>query len=317
MAGLILALLVTTGTRTTIVLLVAPLAIALGARRQLAARSVRLALLGPATVAATLLFGGAFIGISGADTELLQERLAILRASGDTSGDASYNERRDQTKVAWDRFESAPILGAGPGTTFEWRTQDGVPVSNSFLDTPWCFQPSSGSSACRLCVRAREVLSFLSRLRRLEEVGIGQLALTGYLAVVLAITPLVLPFHDKAFSFGLLLVLALALQEARANSVRRSHGRTPGREGRALRLGAWRTSPRLSPPLRRCPRARRRRRRTGERCGPAIATPNDRSIVKGIRSGATSGPETRRGRAVIVAPIVRRIVRRRSTRSSR
>jgi hypothetical protein len=72
LAGLILALLVTTGTRTTIVLLVAPLAIALGARRQLAARSVRLALLGPATVAATLLFGGAFIGISGADTELLQ-----------------------------------------------------------------------------------------------------------------------------------------------------------------------------------------------------------------------------------------------------
>jgi hypothetical protein len=216
LAGLILALLVTTGTRTTIVLLVAPLAIALGARRQLAARSVRLALLGPATVAATLLFGGAFIGISGADTELLQERLAILRASGDTSGDASYNERRDQTKVAWDRFESAPILGAGPGTTFEWRTQDGVPVSNSFLDTPWCFQPSSGSSACRLCVRAREVLSFPSRLRRLEEVGIGQLALTGYLAVVLAITPLVLPFHDKGFSFGLLLVLALALQEARA-----------------------------------------------------------------------------------------------------
>ena len=61
LAAAILALLVATGTRTTIVLLVAPLAIALGARRQLATRSVRLALLGPVMVAATLLVGLAFV----------------------------------------------------------------------------------------------------------------------------------------------------------------------------------------------------------------------------------------------------------------
>jgi O-antigen ligase len=217
LAGLILALLVSTGTRTTIVLLVAPLAIALGARRQLATRSMRLAVLAPVTVTATLLFGVAFIGIGGADTDFLQKRLEILRATGDTSEDASYNERREQTKIAWDRFESAPILGAGPGTTFEWKTQDGLRVSSSFLDTPLVFPAKFGLLG--LAVFAFVIAkywSFLRRLRRVEEVGIGQLALTGYLAVVLAITPLVLPFDDKGFSFGLILVLALALQEARA-----------------------------------------------------------------------------------------------------
>jgi O-antigen ligase len=145
LAGLILALLVATGTRTTIVLLVAPLAIALGARRKLATRSVRLALLGPVVVTATLLFGLAFVGISGANTESLQERLEVLRSTGDSGGDASYNERVDQSEVAWERSESSVILGAGPGTTFQRKTQDGVLVSSTFLDPPLTSRRSSGS----------------------------------------------------------------------------------------------------------------------------------------------------------------------------
>src|SRR5215207_2023176 len=88
LGGLVLALLVSTGTRTTFVLLVAPLAIALGVRRQRVTRSMRLALLAPLTVTASLVFGLAFIGISGADTEVLQERIDILEATGKTSGDA-------------------------------------------------------------------------------------------------------------------------------------------------------------------------------------------------------------------------------------
>jgi hypothetical protein len=217
LAGVILALLVMTGTRTTFVLLVAPLAIALGARPKLVTRSMRLAVLGPVTLTATLLFGVAFIGISGADTEMLQKRIEILKETGDTSGDASYNERREQTEIAWDRFESAPIVGAGPGTTFEWKTQNGIPVSSSLLDTPLVFPAKFGLLGLAVCAFVlAKYWSFLRRLRRLEDVGIGQLALTGYLAVVLAITPLVLPFDDKGFSFGLILVLALALQEARA-----------------------------------------------------------------------------------------------------
>jgi hypothetical protein len=168
LAGLILALLVVTGTRTMIVLLVAPLAIALGARRQLATRSVRLALLGPLVVTATLLFGLAFVGISGANTESLRERLEVLRSTGDSAGDASYNERVQQSEVAWERFESSVILGAGPGTTFQWKTQDGVLVSSTFLD-PLTFPAKFGLLGLAVFAFAlAKYWLFLSGLRRLE-----------------------------------------------------------------------------------------------------------------------------------------------------
>jgi O-Antigen ligase len=217
LAGLILALLVTTGTRATMVLLVVPLAIVVGARRQVTTRSMRLVVVAPVTVIATLLLGVAFIGVSGADTEVLQERIEILEATGKTSGDASYNERRTQASVASDRFESAPFLGVGPGSTFEWRTHDGILVSSSLIDTPLAFPAKFGLLGLAVLAFAlAKYWSFLMRLRRVVEVGIGQLALTGYLAVVVAITPFGMPFDDKGLSFGLILVLALALQEARA-----------------------------------------------------------------------------------------------------
>jgi O-antigen ligase len=169
LVGLILTLLVVTGTRTMIVLLVAPLAIALGARRQLATRSVRLALLGPLVVTATLLFGLAFVGISGANTESLRERLEVLRSTGDSAGNASYNERVQQSEVAWERIESSVILGAGPGTTFQWKTQDGVLVSSTFLDTPLTFPAKFGLLGLAVFAFAlAKYWSFLSRLRRLE-----------------------------------------------------------------------------------------------------------------------------------------------------
>ena len=123
----------------------------------------------------------------------------------------------DQSEIARERFESSVIFGAGPGKTFQWKTQDGVLSSSSVIDTSLSFPAKFGLLGLAVFAFAlAKYWSFLSRLRRLEQVGVAQLALTGYLAVIVAITPLFLPFEDKGFSFGLILVLALALQEARA-----------------------------------------------------------------------------------------------------
>ena len=213
-AGLILALLVATGNRSTLVLLVAPVAIAFGARRYLATRTVRLAFLAPLAVAATLVFALVIVGVTGANMEYLNKRLEILQGTGQSASDASYNERIQQSNVAWNTLRSAPAFGTGPGTTFEWTTQDRRRVESPLLDTPLTFPAKFGLLGLLvLAFVVAKYISFVRRMRRGRDPTIPQLALIGYLMFVVVITPLVMPLDDKGLSFGLILLVALALQE--------------------------------------------------------------------------------------------------------
>jgi hypothetical protein len=58
--------------------------------------------------------------------------------------------------------------------------------------------------------------SFTRILARRREPTVAQLALVGYLAVVASSAILNNPLEDKGLSFGLILVLALVLGEAKA-----------------------------------------------------------------------------------------------------
>jgi hypothetical protein len=216
LAASLLAMLVATSTRTTFALVIVPLAIAVGMRRQLTARSVRLVAAGPIAVVLTLALTQAAFVVTGANQDVLQERLEILKSTGDEKKDASYNDRVMQTRVAWAAFKENPIVGAGPGTTFEWKPQGSRELRSSFvLDTPVTFLAKFGLlGLVALPIIFAKYFSFVLALARRREPSVAQLALRAYLAVVVALAIFKPPFEDKGLSLGLILLLALALREA-------------------------------------------------------------------------------------------------------
>lgn len=213
LASLILALLLITGNRATLVLVLAPLAIALGARRHRLTRSVRVAFVGPVAIAVTLVVAAVGVRIAGADEASLARRLDILRSTA-SSSDASYRERLGQAEVAWSVATSNPILGRGPGTVFVWSTVDRRQVSSFVLDTPLTFPAKFGFVGLLILVYVVwKYWSFVRSLIRLQGPTIASLALIAYMAIIAGTALGVSPLEDKGLSFGLMLMLALALGE--------------------------------------------------------------------------------------------------------
>jgi O-antigen ligase len=216
-AGAVASLLVSTGTRSTLVLLVAPLVIAVASRHRRATRSFRLAAIAPAAVGLALLFTVGVVLATGANKQYLRDRVSLLAASGNSASDASANDRRQEGRVAWDVFKSSPIFGVGPGHLFEWTPQGGQPRSTFVMDTPLTFFSKFGIAG--LVVLLFVVMRFWRFVRRLTR-GLpdplaSNLALVGYLGVVVASAALAPPFEDKGLSLALILLLAIALADRR------------------------------------------------------------------------------------------------------
>ena len=186
--------------------------------------------LAPVAVAATLVFALVIVNAAGANMEYLSKRVEILKGSGQSASDASYNERIQQTNVAWNTFQSAPAFGTAPGTTFQWVTQDRKPVAGSLLDTPLTFPAKYGLLGLLVLAFAIvKYVSFVRGIRRGRDPTVVQLALIGYLIFVALISPLVMPLDDKGLSFGLILLVALALHELNGHA--RHTGMQPARSG--------------------------------------------------------------------------------------
>jgi len=214
-AAAILALLFSTGTRSTLALIVVPLAIALLLRRERVNRTMRLVALGPLAAVLTLALALAVIGVIGANTEYLEDRLALVTVTANPDEDLSYNDRVEQSRVAFDAFKAHPVLGTGPGTRFDWVTHDGQQMSDFILDTPMTFPAKFGALGLLvLLFLIATFFAFARRLGRGRPPTVAYLALLGYLAVVAALVVVAPPFEDKGLSFALLLILALALTEA-------------------------------------------------------------------------------------------------------
>jgi hypothetical protein len=234
LSAMVLALLLITGTRLNLVLLAAPLAIAFGARRYRATRALRLAFLGPVALALTLGLGIVAFRLSNADEQQLAGRITVLESTGSLT-DQSYVERLRQGRAAWRVFESNPVLGAGAGTDFEWQTVSGTRISSFTLDTPLSFPAKFGLVGLGvLLIVIGGYWSFTKRLIREYGASTEQLALVGYLAVAAASGVAGMPFDDKGFSFGLMLLVALALWGK--DDAAREGETTPGRDAFAQRV---------------------------------------------------------------------------------
>lgn len=213
-ATALLTLMLITGTRSTLVLLAAPVAMVFtqGGRARRALR-----LLGATIVvsAAVLTLGFMAAQSSLVDVARLTERFTSLMLLGSNlTADPSYIERATQLGLAWSTFLGSPAVGVGLGFKFEVLRFGGQTVPAFTLDTSLAVAAKFGVIGLGLLGAATlAMISFYRRLRdRLPEHV--RLSSVGFTAVAVALLPLGNPIEDKGFGFALAMLLAWALASA-------------------------------------------------------------------------------------------------------
>jgi hypothetical protein len=225
LAALVFALLVVTGTRSTLILAVAPVVAAIAARRYLSVRFIRLVLLAPAAVLVIAVAVFSVVQVTHASTSIISKRITILKGTG-TSSDASYKDRQAQTRAVRDVFYAHPVFGSGPGTYFNWHVTGIGERSGFIVDTPVDFPAKFGLVGLAVVVFLLLGYGrFMKEAFRFEHPRPETLALAAFAAVVLCDSFLMNPLEDKGCSLGLVVLLALVF---RTSGV---HTRSPGESG--------------------------------------------------------------------------------------
>ena len=200
-----------TATRSALLLLAGPLAIAL--QRSSAKGFIRF---GCVALLGALLFFGITTALHTTSNEAkLNSRLQTLgTVVSDPNSDPSYIERRAETEAAWGAFVAHPIFGQGPGHpivgTSPWR------ISESFsVDTSVSFLAKFGLLG--LAFLFGWLLAFRMSWSRLGLSLDDPLrgAFVGWIAIVAVNLPLSNPLEDKGFAFSLLMLLALLVAPGR------------------------------------------------------------------------------------------------------
>jgi hypothetical protein len=136
-AGAVLSLLLMTGTRTSLVFLLAPLAIVVSAKRGGSRRITRLFLYGLGTAAAVGLLLPGLMWLVGTHSGRSLERLrSITQVVANPMADPSFVERAAVTIMAKDVFLASPLVGGGLGHSYEWTTSTGEEREGFNIDSP-------------------------------------------------------------------------------------------------------------------------------------------------------------------------------------
>lgn len=226
-AGVVLALFLITGTRSSLLLLAGPLGMAfiLGwAHRR--SSVVVLAIHGIVAAGVVLAFqvlvtlpvappGVEPEGTAPAGTAapgVLGERLGSIPGLVEQpASDPSIRERVAQYRSAWNLFASSPIIGVGPGHAIEWTNVSGQLERGFVADTPLVMPAKFGIVGVAVFVAVgmaywRIVRAAVARNRR----SAVTLAVVGYGVWVVVTLPLGFFVEDKGASLALILLLALA-----------------------------------------------------------------------------------------------------------
>jgi len=224
LAALVFSLLVVTGTRSTLILAVAPVVAAFAARRFLGARFTRLVLLAPAAVLVIAVAVVSVVQVTHASTSMISKRITILKETG-TSSDASYKDRQAQTRAARDVFYAHPFFGSGPGTYFSWQVTNGEQHSNFIVDSPLDFPAKFGFLGLAVILfLLLEYGSFMKAAFRLNHPRPETLALAAFAALAVLDSSLTNPIEDKGCTLGLVLLLALVFRTSGVQT--HSHGKS-------------------------------------------------------------------------------------------
>ena len=218
---LILFVLLATGTRSVVVLLVGPFVIMVLRWSDLPSWS-RLGIFFGVTLVVGFVTLQALQYSSKAESALVKRLESAPLGLSTAERDQSLVERVNQTRVAWSAFTASPLVGLGPGRIYHWETALRQPKSGFNLDTPISFLSKFGSLGVVALLGIS--ISFLLVLRRAnwrQPDGLARQALVAFLATVLASALLNVPLEDKGLSFGLLFLLLAACLE---NSTRARRG---------------------------------------------------------------------------------------------
>ena len=236
LGGVILGLFLLTGTRSSLLLLIGPLAIAVLLGRP-GMRSSLLTFLshGVVAVAVVLAFqlalalptvlepGGTPGEPSGskppatAGPGVLPDRLGSLGALLNSQAiDPSMKERVAQYQAAWALFVSSPIVGVGPGHPIVWTNVSGRQRTGFTADTPLVMPAKFGVVGMLVFLGA--AVAYGSTVRtawQRDPRSVITLTLVGYAVLTIVGLPLGFPVEDKGASLALILLLALAFAERR------------------------------------------------------------------------------------------------------
>jgi hypothetical protein len=235
LAGLILGLFLLTGTRSALLFLIGPLAMAtLAGWARIRSSLTYLAGHAAVAVAVVVVFQGALTlptvlgpglpsgepGSSMLPTptapNVLGDRFGSLPGVlGNPASDASFRERFAQYEAAWELFVSSPILGVGPGHSIDWIDVSGYPRTGFTADTPLVVPAKFGVLGILVFLGAALAygLNVRTALKQDRRSGIS-LTLVGYGVLAVVGLPLGFLFEDKGASLALILLLALAFAES-------------------------------------------------------------------------------------------------------
>ena len=236
-AGGVLGLFLLTGTRSSLLLLIGPLAIAVLLGRARIGESVR-SLAAHAIVAVALVAAFQLM-------ITLPSLVTVWRAASDQAGpgpaptlgpivigdrigslpvlvgspasDPSFKERVAQYEAAWAIFVSHPIAGAGPGHPIEWIDVSGYRRSAFTADTPLVMPAKFGllGILAFLGLGAAFLVTARTALRRARQSAVTLTLLSYGLWTVVSL-PLGFPVEDKGTNLSLVLLLALAFADRAA-----------------------------------------------------------------------------------------------------
>jgi len=224
----VIAMLVVTGNRATILYLLAPISIAFLNRRHRVRRLVRLATV---SVVALFLVVNVLVprlaGTFGISTQRISDRFSSLIDSSTFSRDQSLRIRLTVARVAWHTLEESPLLGSGPGHVFTWKDPiTGTTRADNFtLDTPLVYPAKFGYGGLALLVLLMFAYGWAFRgLHRTRSIEAN--ALMGFGVVAMGWTLLIGPaVENMGFVLGFLMMLTMSL--ARLPSARTSPLQAP------------------------------------------------------------------------------------------
>lgn len=208
-----LMLFLITGTRTTLLLLLAPLVMTLSSRRLLDLRTVRRAFFSLFATACLALIAFASLGGSGsfAAEQVIVRFSNLGGVQGSSAEGQSYSERITQTTMTTEAFMSSPIWGVGPGHQYVWKTPQGKVKSALVLDSPTSIPAKFGMLGVMLTAATIVLMIAIARSARKEGLGHEGLALLGFAALTSALCLLASPVDDKGFSLGFAFLVGMAL----------------------------------------------------------------------------------------------------------
>jgi hypothetical protein len=214
----ILGALLLTGTRSSVIMLAAPVVIVFAMPSGRGQRLTRLAAFAIGGIALFVAVGPWLASTLGLDLGRLSERLgSALLLFGNPLTDRSYAERLVQTKLALDAWASSPIFGVGLGHRFEWVTTYGTSSSTFNIDTGLAYLAKFGVAGVLLLAGAAAVgFKLVRSVVKARRSTIPVLALTGWISIAAVWIPFAVPLEDKGFALALALIGALVIRGSNA-----------------------------------------------------------------------------------------------------